>query len=98
MTSRKVIARRDDRDFTDCVNRGYSWTLYADGRVAAEYVTRWQGSRSGQRWTTDPGACDTDAPESDLAAFAEACVHYTMYHELDESRDWRQTATGYVIH
>ena len=53
-SSRKVLVKVDDNDFSDCANVGYTWTLYEDGRVTAEYHTRWQGSTDGTRYTTEP--------------------------------------------
>ncbi len=93
------LAQVDDNDFRDCVTTGYQWTLYADGRVAAEYITRWQGSRFGQRWTTDAGYVDVetiDGADQDMAA---AAVLTGAVDGVDPETDasWRQTAKGALI-
>lgn len=64
-TSRKILAQYDDADFRDMTATGYRWTLYGDGRVTAEYHSRWQGSRDGARWTTEPGYVDLDDLDED---------------------------------
>lgn len=60
-----VLATIDDANFSDCTSVGYSWTLYGDGRVAAVYNSRWQGSTDGARYVTDAGWVDLDDMDAD---------------------------------
>ena len=97
--STRAIASLDTADFSDCINTGYRWTLYSDGHLAAERVSRWQGSRSGTRYVTDAGYVDLSEigphnPESD------ADVHLSeAIRDLDPAndRDFRCTRNGYVV-
>lgn len=94
--SRKVLAKHDDNDFNDCVNCGYMWTLYADGHISAEYVTRWQGTRNGVRYVSEPGYVDFEhwqgfTPEETLKAVRENIDDLTLDY------DFRITDNGYVV-
>ena len=101
-TSRKVIATYDTNDFSDCVNTGYSFTLYADGRIAAEYHSRWQGSVDGRRYTTDPSAMEI----SDDRPAEEQLAEYVRNMDATPEEDvihggpfqmWRVTQSGYTV-
>ena len=97
--SRKIIATLDTANFNDCTARGYSWTLYADGRLAAEYHSRWQGTRDGARWTTDADAVDLsgldpDDPDNDALARLTAAVE-DLEPEYDSR--FRQTRKGHLV-
>lgn len=94
----KIIATIDTADFSDCVNTGWRFTLYSDGHVAAESVSRWQGSRSGERYITNPGFVNLknlgEGPDFD----AEAKLTEAMQDiDPEEDRSFRQTRIGYII-
>ena len=105
MTSRKVLAIVDTADFSDCVATGYRYTLYADGRVAADYRSRWQGSESGARYSTEAGEVDLsdmDAsdPDNDAEAILTAWIKGENPMEAVEygsGNTWRQTRRGSVV-
>lgn len=113
MLSRKVLAIVDTADFRDCTSTGYRYTLYADGHVAAEYHSRWQGSRDGARYITDSGAVDlSDLDESNPDTDAEALLTSwigigddgivedpvgELRGDRGNSRTWRQTRSGHVV-
>lgn len=98
--SRKCLAEYNDADFSNCVNTGYRWKLWADGHISAESHSRWSGSRTGERFVTEP---------------EYACIHIDMgYDEIiqeiansdrekldrfDElyDNDYRKTCNGYVV-
>lgn len=94
----EVLATVDDGDFSDCVNTGYRWTLYGDGRVSAEYHSRWQGSTDGARYVTDEGYVDLDEldpsnPDSDAEALLTKAIA-----DVDPGEDgWQQTRKGQVV-
>jgi hypothetical protein len=97
--SRKSIAKLDERDFADCVNAGYRYTLHADGHLSAEYISRWSGSYAGQRYVTDQGYVDLAKlaegdPDADALALLTDAVREVAPHD---SRDWRQTRRGYLV-
>lgn len=95
----KVLAKLDTNNFRDAVNTGYTFTLYADGRVSALYHSRWQGSRDGARYTTDPGYVDLSSlDESDPDSDAEALLTMAVQHvQPSEDREWRQTRRGHIV-
>lgn len=95
----KILATLDTADFSDCVNSGYTFTLYSDGHLSAEYRTRWQGSRSGARYITNPGHVDVSEiadgnPDTDALAKLTSAVQ-----DVSPSEDsaWRQTRRGYFV-
>lgn len=95
----KIIATLDTADFSDCINTGYTFTLYSDGHLSAEYNTRWQGSRNGVRHITAPGYVDVSEivegnPDTDATAKLTMAVQ-----EVSPSQDlgWKQTRRGYII-
>ena len=96
---REIIATVDDADFRDCVATGFRWSLYGDGHVSAEYVSRWQGSRCGERWVTEAGFVDLDdLDDSNPDANAEALL--TAAVDSADPRDdsgWRQTSKGTIV-
>lgn len=103
--SRKIMATISDADFRDCVNTGYTYTVYADGHVAAEYHSRWQGSTDGTRYVTDPGFVDpADVDPDDPDTDWEACLTMAIHHSLtvvqqdpSESRYFRQVRRGWTV-
>ena len=103
MSSRKVLATHDTADFGDCVNTGYHFTLYGDGRVAADYHSRWQGSRDGARFTTAVGAVDLaylDDWEDATALLAWWVASNTPPQEdiaCCGGGTWRQIRTGHLV-
>ena len=99
VTSRKVLATIDDVDFNDMAATGYTWTLYADGRVSAEWHSRWQGSRDGTRYTTNEGYVDVDRiNEDDPDYTAESFLTVaTMGIHLDFDDDFRLTRRGAIV-
>lgn len=66
--STRAVAHFDTADFSDCTKFGYRFTLYSDGHIAAEYRTRWQGSRNRQRWCTEPDYVEKSVLEDPSAA------------------------------
>jgi hypothetical protein len=95
----KIIATLDTADFSDCTHSGYRFCLYSDGHLSAEYMTRWQGSRTGTRYVTDPGHVDVstitpDDPDNDALALLTNAVRDV---QPSEDRDWRQTRRGILI-
>ena len=101
-TSRKIIAKLDTNDFSDCVNTGYTFTLYADGRITAEYHSRWQGSVDGRRYTTEPGAMflDEDSPAEEQLAEYVRNMDATPEEDVEhggQSQTWRVTQSGYIV-
>lgn len=95
-----ILATLADYDSRNIANTGWEYTLYADGRVAAEYCSRWQGSRTGQRYITEPGYIDvsklsTNDPDND----AEAALAALADEGIDFAEDpaWRCTRRGIVI-
>ena len=99
MSSRKILAQIDTADFRDCVATGYSFYLYADGHVAAEYRSRWQGSRDGARYVTDPGAVNLSAiDDGDPDKDAEAVLTEWVTDEDPATGCWwRQTRLGSIV-
>ena len=49
-TSRKVLAKVITFDQDDIAAVGYIVKLWGDGRLTAEYRSRWKGSESGTRY------------------------------------------------
>ena len=102
--SRKVIADICTYEPNDCTSVGYDITLYADGHIAAEYHSRWQGSCDGARWITDPGyvdvsTIDSDDPDGDALAVLTAATSPVEYltEEIEQSPRWRQTRRGELV-
>lgn len=95
----KVLAKLDTNDFRDATKTGYTFTLFGDGRVSAEYHSRWQGSRDGARYTTDVGYVDLSVmdpanPDSDAEALLTMAVQHA---QPSEDREWRQTRRGHIV-
>lgn len=93
-SSRKILATLPTYDRYECTSAGYELTLYADGRVAAESHSRWQGSTTGARWTTEPGYVDDLA---DPAAQLVAIAQMIDIGEIEIWRQWRQTRRGVTV-
>lgn len=94
-----LLATCSDGDFSDCTATGYSWALYGDGRVAATYHSRWQGSTDGARYVTAPGYVDvSEIDPDDRDNDAEATLTITV-DGLDPSDDpdFRCTRRGTVV-
>lgn len=99
-TSRKVLAKHRSFNPHDLTSVGYDWTLYADGRVTAEYRSRWVGHEDGARFTTEPGAVD---PGTDH--LLHALVAFVMDQESEGVGDlarhlpetWRKTRAGNLV-
>ena len=94
-----ILAALDTADFSDCVNEGYRFNLYSDGHLAATYCTRWQGSRDGARYITDPAyvdvsTIDADDPENDALAVLTSAVQ--AVHPSDDA-GWRQVCSGWIV-
>lgn len=107
--STRSIATHDTDNFGDCVNTGYRLALYTDGHVAADRVTRWQGSTSGARYITAPGYIDIAAEIGEGKTFADAAAALMWagrqieeaaseyYGKPEESRAWRKVRSGYIV-
>ena len=98
--STRRITSTQTYDPTDCTSVGWNVTLYADGHLAAEHCSRWQGSTSGERWITAAGRVEYREPD-DPATTADDQAHVEMLAELERFMDadnsWRQTRRGYVV-
>lgn len=95
----KILATLDTADFRDCVNSGYTFTLYSDGHLSAEYFTRWQGSRNGARYITRPGYVDISQiveGDQDTDALALLTMAVQDVHPSEDA-DWKQTRRGHII-
>jgi len=94
----KKLATIDTADFTNCINTGYRYTLWADGHLAAEYHTCWQGSRDGARYVTSPGYVDVGSLGEGPDADAEAALT-TALEDVHPaiSPEWRQTRRGHIV-
>lgn len=100
--SNTPVAHYSDYDGNDCTDTGYDWTLYSDGRVAVESHSRWQGSRSDTRWTTEAGFIDVTDPiwEGDFPAkILRLKVEDIDTQDLEDGylSDFRQTKPGYIV-
>ena len=90
----KVLASYETSNRRDAVNTGYTYTLYADGRVAATSFSRWQGTLTGTRYVTSPGYLDVTIPAGYVAD------HDTTLRMAVRSVDptvWRQVRRGVVV-
>ena len=96
-------------DPTDCTSVGWNVTLYADGHLAAEHCSRWQGSTSGERWITAAGRVHYREPE-DPETTADDQAHVEMLAQLEgfitewdiysygwTIQGWRATRRGVVV-
>ncbi|MDE2105880.1 MAG: hypothetical protein KGL39_52140 [Patescibacteria group bacterium] len=95
----KIIATLDTADFRDCVNTGYTFVLYSDGHLSAEYHSRWQGSRDGARYVTRPGEVDLSKLDpADPDRDAEACLTAAV-QDVHPSEDahWHQVRRGRLV-
>jgi hypothetical protein len=95
----KILATLDTADFNDCVNTGYRFNLYSDGHLSATYSTRWQGSRDGARYITDPAYVDVstiDASDDDHDALALLTSAVQDVQPSDD-RGWRQVRRGWIV-
>ncbi len=71
----KALATAQTYDPTSLVSVGYDATLYADGSVALELRSRWQGSTDGTRYRSAPDTIDvTEIDPSDPDNDAEAAL------------------------
>lgn len=102
--SRKILAQIRDYDPDDITSTGHTWTLYADGHLAAEVHSRWQGTRTGSRYVTAAGYVDLTAinpQDPDVDAEAVLTDHAGMFrdgqYDLDDLDDWRETRPGQLI-
>lgn len=96
----KILATLDTADFRDCIATGYTFNLYSDGHLSAEYHTRWQGSRNGARYITAPGhveVAEIVEGNPDADALAQLTMAVADIVSPDEESDWRQTRRGYII-
>lgn len=98
-SSRKALVFVNMFDPRDMCSTGYTFTLYEDGHVSAEYRSRWQGSRNGARFVTGPGFVDLrDLDSDDIDNDAEARLTEAIRHARpDEDSEWRQTRRGHVV-
>ena len=95
----KILATLDTADFNDCVTTGYRFALYSDGHLSATYHTRWQGSRDGARYITDPvyvdvSTIDADDPDRDALAILTSAVQDV---QPSDARGWRQVRRGWIV-
>ena len=95
----KILATLDTADFSNCVNTGYTFILYSDGHLSAEYHSRWQGSRDSARYITKPGYVDVSAiapGDQDADALAQLTMAVQDVSP-SEDREWKQTRRGYIV-
>ena len=102
--SRKVLAHIRTWEPQDLTSSGWDFWLYADGHIAAEYTSRWQGSTTGERYVTAPRCVDVDAidpsdPDSDAEALltAETSLADPRGDYGVPASGWRQTRVGHTI-
>lgn len=95
----KVLATVEDYDINDCASCGYKWTLYADGRVAAVYHTRYMGCMDDARYTTDPGYVDLSEMDDADEDFTALALLTSAVQGIDPANasGWRQTRRGYEV-
>lgn len=75
-------------DIHDCTATGYRYDAYPNGRIAATSRSRWQGSRTGERYITETGRIDVTAnAETQLVELAR---------ESDPTQ-WRQVKRGWIV-
>lgn len=87
----KVLASYDTSNRRDAANSGYTYTLYADGRIAATSFSRWQGSRTDERFVTSPGYLDITNLGTDAEAALVAATRDT------DPTVWRQVRRGWLV-
>ena len=105
--SNKIIATAQTYERNDLTATGYNVTLYADGSIALEYRSRWQGTRDGTRYRSNPGEVNVDGITGDVDNDAEARLTEwltTFDPHTDLPCDWhngngsfRQTRRGCVV-
>lgn len=97
--SRTKLATVRTFDPQNICSTGYTFTLYGDGHVSAEYRSRWQGSVSGTRYVTDAGYVDLSGMDSsDIDNDAEALLTSAVSNICVEyDSDWRQTRKGHIV-
>ena len=104
----KKLATAQTYNPNDLASTGYDITLYADGSVAAESHSRWQGSRDGERFRSDPGTVDLERLDPDdedndaealLAAFVSTFDPYEDLPDCERAGNYgfRQTRLGYIV-
>lgn len=94
--STRAIARTATFDELDCTKTGYIVTLYSDGHLAAEYRSRWQGSRDGARYVTEPGHIYHGAGAQE-ALDTWVATYFSAGHDLEADPDWRRVRRGRVV-
>lgn len=97
--SRVKLATVRTFDPQNICSTGYTFTLYGDGHVSAEYRSRWQGSRNGVRFVTDPGYVDLSSIDSDdIDNDAEALLTSAVTNIcVEDNSSWRQTRRGHIV-
>lgn len=94
--SRKCLAEFCDYDMFDCTKSGHTWKLWADGHVTAEYNSRWQGSRTGKRYSSGPNYVDFEMWQG---CTSEEILKQTVEYidELTIREEFFVTDKGYVV-
>ena len=100
--SNKILLEIQTYDPHDCTTSGYDVTLYSDGSVAIETHSRWQGSRTGERWRSYDGYVDIAAladgdPDNDARAALVSAVDAFRAAYSDLARNWRHTRRGEIV-
>lgn len=100
----KAIATHRTYDPDDIKSTGWLFELYPNGRLAATYRTRWKGSRTNQRYITEPGyltladSLYTDHKKLLSAWVSEEVVDLTLDDSSDwHNDDWRKVRNGYIV-
>lgn len=93
----KALAEIKTHDPQDTCSAGYTFTLWDDGHISAEYYTRWQGSWTGSRYVTGAGfvdlsRLDSGNPDSDAEALLTMATR-----DVEPRYDWVQTKQGYRV-
>lgn len=79
-------------DTNDCTATGYRFDLYPNGRISATSRSRWQGSRTGERYITAPGYVDeTILPGANGEAILKDATRYS------DPTQWRQVKRGWIV-
>lgn len=93
-TSRKILARACTYDPNDCASSGYEVKVFADGRMTAEYHTRWHGDENGTRYER---LVDVESPPEGGWQRWLQCVVASSEGKWDEPRadEWRGARDGW---
>ena len=96
----KALATTQTYDPNDLTSMGYDVTLYGDGSVGLLGRNRWQGTRDGDRYRSDPETVEIgNDPDQDLAGFLAT---FDPLYDLPSdhgkgNHGFRQTRRGWIV-